>query len=160
MVYSAFRSHEVFETRDRFLKPPVARFISLIASSNKTNKPLKSNHNKSMPEQFEAVLSREVERVSAKFDDAPRIYGPFSAFIRGTNVYGEQFGSQTALDDLSAMDFSLRLRQPVEMGAKLFAVARLHKALVAIRGRVLKAEPQEDGRWWLSVAIIHNRFLS
>jgi hypothetical protein len=109
----------------------------------------------------ESVFTQAVAVGNAiECEGAPRIYGPFPALLRGTDARGEQFQSEAELDDLSAADFNLRLRQPLEEGAKLFAVVRLHKAIVALRGIVLKAEPHGDGLWSLSVAIVHSRFLS
>ncbi|MDT5293969.1 MAG: hypothetical protein QOJ76_849 [Acidobacteriota bacterium] len=113
-----------------------------------------------MSQQPKAIFTQAVAVIDAVSDDAPRIYGPFAALVRGTNARGERFESETELDDLSAADFNLRLRQPLERGARLFAVVRLCKALVAMHGVVLRAEPKGDGSRRLSVAIIHNRFLS
>lgn len=97
----------------------------------------------------------------AHLEDAPRIYGPFDVIVRGTSTGGERFEVETALDDLSAEDCNLRLEQEVETGARLFLVARLHKALVAMHVVVLRAERQSaDGLYCLSLGIIHNRFLS
>ncbi|HVG33295.1 MAG TPA: hypothetical protein VM911_09450 [Pyrinomonadaceae bacterium] len=114
-----------------------------------------------MPEQCSSVFTLAVVEHNAQSDCAPRIYGPFAARVRGRDARGEQFESEAAVDDLSAADFNLRLRRQMEQGARLFTVARLHKALVAMRGIVLKAEPTADGLLWaLSVQIVHNRFLS
>jgi hypothetical protein len=114
-----------------------------------------------MPEQFSSVSTRAVVEQCAEGDGAPRIYGPFAARVRGRDARGQQFESEAAVDDLSAADFNLRLLQQMEQGARLFTVARLHKALVAMRGIILKAEPTPDGLLWsLSVRIVHNRFLS
>jgi len=112
-----------------------------------------------MPEQFESVLN--LGAVAENHDDgAPRIYGPFPALLRGMNTRGEQFVSETELEDLSAADFHLSFCEPLAKGTKLFAVAQLHKALVALHGVVLSREPQEDGRCRLHVSIVQSRFLS
>ena len=113
-----------------------------------------------MTEPAASVFTQAPADESAACDGAPRINGPFPALLRGVNARGEQFVSETELDDLSAVDFKLRLREPLEQGAKLFAVVRLYKALVAIQGIVLKAEPMEDGLSCLRVSILRNRFLS
>jgi hypothetical protein len=114
-----------------------------------------------MSEESEAVFTQTFTDPVTHFDGAPRIYGPFMAIVRGVNAHGERFEIETAVDDLSATDCNLRLSQPVKAGAKLFVVARLHKALVAMHVIVLKSEAQEeDASWRLSVEIIHNRFLS
>lgn len=93
-------------------------------------------------------------------EDAPRITGPFAALVRGTDAQGQPFEVETELDDLSASDCNLRLRQEVSEGALLFVVARLHKALVAMHGVVLKSEQTEDGLWCLGLGIVNNRFLA
>lgn len=114
-----------------------------------------------MPEQLASIFTSAASLLeSAECDGAPRICGPFAAVVRGTNVRGEHFETETDLDDLSASDCNLRLKQQLEQKAKLFVVARLHKALVAMHCAVLKAEPQENGLWCLSLGIIHHRFLT
>lgn len=114
-----------------------------------------------MPEESKASFTQTVTERGAQLDCVPRIYGPFAATVRGTNALGVRFECETALDDLSASDCNLRLAEPVQAGAKLFVVTRLHKALVAMHVLVLKSElMEEDGQWCLSVQIIHNRFLS
>ena len=114
-----------------------------------------------MSEQFSSVFTQAVVEQNAESDGAPRIYGPFAARVRGRDARGQQFESEAVVDDLSAADFNLRLLQQMEHGARLFTVVRLHKALVAMRGIVLKTEPAADGlSWSLSVRIVHNRFLS
>jgi len=114
-----------------------------------------------MPEESKASFTPAVTDGVAQFDAVPRIYGPFTATVRGTNALGERFECETALDDLSASDCNLRMSEPIQAGAKLFLVTRLHKARVAMHVLVLKSElMEEDGLWCLSVEIIHNRFLS
>jgi hypothetical protein len=114
-----------------------------------------------MSEELEAVFTQALAKPVTQLEGAPRIYGPFMATVRGVNARGERFEVETAVDDLSATDCNLRLNQQVKAGAKLFVVARLHKALVAMHVIVLKAEIQEeDASWCLSVEIIHNRFIS
>jgi hypothetical protein len=114
-----------------------------------------------MPEESAALFTPAVTERGAQFEGAPRIYGPFSALVRGVNARGERFECETTLDDLSAADCNLRLAEPVPKDAKLFVVTRLYKALVAMHVLVIRAEQQEEsGLWCLSLAIIHNRFLS
>jgi hypothetical protein len=113
-----------------------------------------------MSERLESVFMRAVSETTAEYDALPRICGPFPALVRGRNALGKQFESETTVDDLSALDLNLRLRQPVQADARLFAVVRLHRTLVAMHGIVLRAEPLGDGLWRFSIAIVHNRFLS
>ena len=113
-----------------------------------------------MPEQFSSVFNSMEARSDSHGDGAPRIIGPFTALVRGNDARGEHFEVETELDDLSASDCNLRLRQDVNNGTMLFVVARLHKALVAMHSVVLKAEKQEDEQWCISLGIIHHRFLA
>ena len=112
-----------------------------------------------MPEQFESIFSLRAVAENAD-DGAPRIYGPFPALLRGTNARGEQFVTETELDDLSAADFHLRFCEPLAKGSRMFVVAQLHKALVAIHGVVQSVEPQQDGVCRLSVSINQSQFLT
>ena len=62
------------------------------------------------------------------------------------------FGTQAVLEDLSAGGFRLRLARPFARGERLLIVAQVAHALVALRGRVLRAEPQSGG-WRLAAAV-------
>jgi hypothetical protein len=74
---------------------------------------------------------------------------------------GEGFEIETVLDDLSANDFNLRLSRHVDPGSKLFVVARVHEATLALRGMVQRIEPRTDGiSDDLTVAINGYRFVS
>ena len=90
----------------------------------------------------------------------PRIYGPFPARVRGVDARGARFRGEAALDDMSAGDFNLHLPQPTAVGRRLLVVIRLSRALVALRGVVLHAEPQPDGGCRLNVSVTRYRFLS
>src|SRR4051812_37223051 len=106
-----------------------------------------------MSEQSESIFTQVNTARRTECDGVPRIYGPFAALVRGADASGEQFVIKAELDDLSGQDFNLRLRQPIKEGAKLYVVAHVHRALVAIHGIVLKAESQEDELWCLRVSI-------
>src|SRR3954466_15394546 len=101
-----------------------------------------------MPERFATIFTSSATLPeSAGGDSAPRICGPFAAIVRGRNASGEDFETETELDDLSASDCNLRLRHQLEQRTRLFVVARLHKPLVAMHCIVLKTEQQESGLW-------------
>ena len=102
-------------------------------------------------ESLTSVIEREVD---------PRIAGPFSAKVRGVDTRGEDFEIEVVLDDLSATDFNFRLPRHVDTGSKLFVVARVHEATLALRGLVQRSEPQTDGISGLTVAINGYRFVS
>jgi len=80
---------------------------------------------------------------------------------------GKRFESNAVLDDFSAGGLYVRLPRRVEPGAKFFAVVRLATGppagasapRVAVRGVVLRVEPQPDGRYGLGVQFTRHRFL-
>jgi hypothetical protein len=98
---------------------------------------------------------------------AVRIAMPFPAIVRGMDQTGDRFTLDAVLDNLSSTGLYLRLAQPVERGATLFVVVRLaiapaHQvpaACVAVRGVVLRAEPQPDGTGGIAVMFTRHRFL-
>lgn len=136
------------------------KLLTFSSDIQRTSEQTELSRNRSMPEQFRSVFTAGDALKGAQCESEPRIVGPFAALVRGTNARGEHFQIETELDDLSAADCNLRLRQHVKNGAMIFVVARLHKALVAMHSIVLKAEPQEAGQWCLSLGIIHHRFLA
>ncbi|HEX8285817.1 MAG TPA: hypothetical protein VF588_20840 [Pyrinomonadaceae bacterium] len=110
------------------------------------------NSNEQLPPT--AAPSRPPERA------APRIHGPFPARVRGVDERGARFRGEAALDELSAGDFTLRLPHATAAGHRLFVVIRLCRALVALRGVVLSAEPEPRGGFSLNVSVTRYRFLS
>ena len=97
--------------------------------------------------------------LSAAEHAEPRIYGPFPARVRGVDAGGARFEGEAALDEMSAGDFSLRLPQTSAVGRRLLVVIRLCRALVALRGVVLSAEPEPEGGCRLNVSVTRYRFL-
>jgi len=71
----------------------------------------------------------------------------------------QSFGAPAVLDNLSAAGFYLRLAQPVTPDEKLLVIAQISQALIALRGRVLRVEPQKDG-CGLAVAIAQYKIFS
>ena len=97
-----------------------------------------------------------------------RLYERFPAVVRCVDGRGEVFHINAALDNISAGGLYLRLRHEVGEGAQLSLVTRITTAategevrgpVVAIEGRVLRAEPQPDGQCGVAVAILHHKFL-
>ena len=96
-----------------------------------------------------------------------RLYGPFSAKVRGVNMNGRVFKVDAEVEDISSGGVYLRLKRPVEVGASLLVIIRFSKAwtdevrvpTVAVRGTVLRVEPEPEGGWGVVVAITRNRFL-
>lgn len=98
----------------------------------------------------------------------PRLYEHFPTRVRSVDASGTAFQADTVLNDVSAGGLCVRLVQCVASGATLFAVVRFSTAgdpaapapRVAVRGVVLRVEPQPDGRWGVGVQITRHRFLS
>ena len=102
------------------------------------------------------VVAREPQAAHAA---EPHIYGLFPAQVRGVDSSGELFHTQTLLDNFGSAEFDLRLSRRVESGEQLLVVADIHDATVALHGTVLRAEPQADGSYLITVAVTHHRFL-
>jgi hypothetical protein len=95
-----------------------------------------------------------------------RIYEPFPVTIRSVDASGEAFESHTVLDNFSASGFYVRLKRRVRSGAKLFAIVHVPMSppempatRVAVRGEVLRVEPQPGGTWGVAVRFTRYRFL-
>ena len=71
----------------------------------------------------------------------------------------QTFGASAVLDNLSAAGCYLRLARPVTYDEKLLVIAQISQALIALRGTVLRVEPQEDG-YGLAVAIVQYKIFS
>ena len=96
-----------------------------------------------------------------------RLYEPYPVRVRGVARAGGAFLVETTVDNISSG--GLYLRTPVEVdpnrlvravvlfksaGTKGLGVPRL-----LIRGRVLRSEPQADGRYGIAVEVKSYRFL-
>ena len=92
-------------------------------------------------------------------DAEPRIYGLFPARVRGVDSSGEEFHTQTLIENFCATEFDLRLVHRVEGGAQLLIVADIHDATIALHGNILCVEPLADGAYCVKVAVTHHRFL-
>lgn len=104
------------------------------------------------------LVRKHVRSASGARASDPRIAGPFPASVSGIDADGEKFETEAAIDDLSATDFNLRLGRLVNLGDKLFVVAQVYEASVAMRGIVARCE-QQDGDSQLTVAINRYRFV-
>lgn len=87
------------------------------------------------------------------------IQGPFPALVRGLDVDGQKFETETMLEHLSPRIFYLRLGRAVESDAKLFVVTRIAKANIALLGVVRVIEAPAEGYYGLIADIKHCRFL-
>lgn len=91
--------------------------------------------------------------------EEPRIYGLFPALVRGVGADGEPFHVRTVLDNFSAGEFSLTLAGGVVVGGRLFVVAEIHAATVALHGTVSRHERHADGGSRAVVSVTHHRFI-
>ena len=95
-----------------------------------------------------------------------RIYEPFPAMLRSVDARSEAFEAHTVLDNFSAGGLYVRLECRIEPGTKLFAIVHVSTSplegpapRVAVRGVVLRAEPQPDATWGAAVRFTRYRFL-
>jgi PilZ domain len=86
--------------------------------------------------------------------------------VRGVDVSGEAFEIHTVLDNFSASGLYVRLQRRVDPGMKLFAIVRVSASgpevpapRVAVRGVVLRTEPQPNGTWGVAIRFTRYRFL-
>ncbi|MFN2499933.1 MAG: PilZ domain-containing protein [Pyrinomonadaceae bacterium] len=108
------------------------------------------------------AFSRGVERRAKA-----RLRTPFPATVRGVNINGEAFESETHLNNLSAGGLHLSLEHPVTEGSKLFVIVWLAPApstevatpRVAVRGTVLRVEQILGGAYGVAMTITHYKFL-
>ena len=97
----------------------------------------------------------------------PRIYEQFPVRVEGVDSSGASFDDAVRLDNVSAGGLYLRLAHPVERGARLavairFSTVDLCEASaprLAVRGVVLRVDPQPGNTFGLAVAFTHHRFL-
>ncbi|MFL6336301.1 MAG: PilZ domain-containing protein [Pyrinomonadaceae bacterium] len=104
--------------------------------------------------------------VTAERRAHPRVAAPVLALVRMRAVTCGRVEEAAALDDVGRGGFRVRLCLRPEPGARVFALLRLTAApgiegggpLVAVRGRVLRVEPEPGGGYSVAVAITRYRF--
>ena len=92
---------------------------------------------------------------------------PFPAVVRGMEKDGQSFEEETVLESLSTYHVCLGLSRQVTRGTKLFIVVRLsplgsdgaYAPVVALRGLVLEAQAEPDGRYRVEIGFKRHRFL-
>jgi hypothetical protein len=95
-----------------------------------------------------------------------RIYEPFPVMVHSVDASGEAFDIHTVLNNFSTSGLYVRLERRIDPGTKLLAFVRLSTSApevpapcVAVRGIVLRAEPQPDGTGGIAVRFTRHRFL-
>ncbi len=89
----------------------------------------------------------------------PSIRGPFPARVKGLDARGERFKFTTALESLSAGYCEVRLEGVAEPGRHISVVARVHHAVVVLRGTVLEVLSHACGARSVAVRITRYRFV-
>ena len=98
-------------------------------------------------------------RLPAAAPAGPSIRGPFPARVKGLDARGERFKFSTALESLSADHCEVRLEGVPEPGLQISVAARVHRAVVVLRGTVLEVLSRACGARSVSVRITRYRFL-
>lgn len=97
----------------------------------------------------------------------PRIYEQFPVKVQGVDSGGEAFDDTVRLDNVSAGGLYLKLARSVERGARVaidirfstVELSAISSPRLAVRGVVLRVDPQPGGACGLAVAFTHHRFL-
>ena len=89
----------------------------------------------------------------------PSIRGPFPARVKGLDARGERFKFSTAVESLSADYCEVRLEGVPEPGRHISVAARVHHAVVVLRGTVLEVLSRACGARSISVKITRYRFV-
>jgi hypothetical protein len=97
----------------------------------------------------------------------PRITIPFPVKVRTTDVNGHAFEVEAVVDNLSTGGLYMRVPRPPATNAEVVAVISLfpsgetpaQNARVAIRGTVMRCEPQADGTCGVAVQFSSYRFV-
>ena len=96
-----------------------------------------------------------------------RIDEHFPIKVRGVDAEGEEFYTNTELENLSASGLYMRLNRKVGPGERLFAILTLavpsdnerSSGRVAVRGLVQRVEAGEDGLYGIAMRFTRYRFL-
>jgi len=90
----------------------------------------------------------------------PRVEEPFQATMYGVDSAGLPFNADCVLDNLSCWGLYLRILQPMSCGSEVQLLVQISKgAALALKGRVLRDEPQPDSKHGLAIAIDGYDFL-
>jgi PilZ domain len=109
------------------------------------------------PKGFYSRTRKRFERRSK-----PRLNDSLPARVWGIDTEGEMLSLDGHLDNLSATGLYLRIPWRLKISSSISLVVRLLNgsgAMAAIRGRVLRDDPQLDGSRGIAVAITEHSFL-
>ena len=113
---------------------------------------------------------RFVEAASSTFNDIkfferrrkPRLNDSLPARVWGIDQDGELLSLDSQLDNISPSGLFLRIPRQLKIASQISLVVRLVNGsgvMAAIRGKVLRDEPQLDGTRGIAVKITQHRFL-
>ena len=96
-----------------------------------------------------------------------RIDEHFPINVRGVDAKGEEFSTNTELENLSVSGLYMKLHHKVEPGERLFAILTLVTAAdnerlsgrIAVRGLVQRIEEGEGGIYGIAMRFTRYRFL-
>jgi hypothetical protein len=95
----------------------------------------------------------------------PRLTIPFPTRVRGRSTEGAPFECDTAVENISRGGLYVVVPGWVDLQARMLFVVTLTPgggrpgARVALRGRVVRAEPRPGGEYGIAVVIEGHRFL-
>src|SRR4029450_5271552 len=92
----------------------------------------------------------------------PRLNDPLPARVWGIDSEGEMVGFDCLLDNLSSSGLFLKLPKSLKLSSQISLVVRLLSGsglMAAIRGKVLRDEPQLDGSRGIAVRITEHHLL-
>lgn len=92
----------------------------------------------------------------------PRLSDSLPARVWGIDCEGEMVSLDCRLDNLSASGLFLRVPCRIKLRSQISLVVRLldgSGSMAAIKGKVLREEPQLDGSRGIAVRITEHRFL-
>ena len=93
---------------------------------------------------------------------SPRLNDSLPARIWGIDNDGEIISLDTQVDNISSSGLFLRISSQLKISSQISLVVRLMNGsgiMAAIRGKVLRDEPQLDGSRGIAVVITEHRFL-
>jgi hypothetical protein len=111
-----------------------------------------------------------MQRASSSFRDVelherrrkPRLNDSLPARVWGIDNDGEMFGFDARVDNMSSSGLFLKISRPLKVSSQISLVVRLINGsgvMAAIKGKVLRDEPQLDGSRGIAVKITEHRFL-
>jgi PilZ domain len=118
----------------------------------------------------EIKLCREspyVQASTSRIDERrirPRIHEPFPTRAWGKDAEGQNFDVDCELDNISSTGLYLRLPMRVKSDAELSLVIKFLNrqgtgATALLNCRILRGEPQPDGRYGIAMTITEHHFL-